>query len=211
MTHIYIEAKNNKTPEYNFLKAIIANIFPNKKEEVDFEFKFLDGVDKLFSEKTSNIQTIQKAQAEGTKVIVIADADTIEKGWGYEKRKKQIEEGMKQNSVSFDYFIYPKNRDEGDVETLMEEIARKDLHKTFFDCFEKYEMCISGETDENSKQKYNTPNLKGKLHTYITAQKLSNEKKSKLGKGDWLFDDKNYWDVDSEVLNPLKEFLKAHL
>ena len=142
MTHIYIEAESNKTPEYNFLKAIIANIFPNKKEEVDFEFKFLDGVDKLFSEKTSNIQTIQKAQAEGTKVIVIADADTIEKGWGYEKRKKQIEEGMKQNSVSFDYFIYPKNRDEGDVETLMEEIARKDLHKTFFDCFEKYEMCI---------------------------------------------------------------------
>lgn len=211
MTHIYIEAESNKTPEYNFLKAIIANIFPNKKEEVDFEFKFLDGVDKLFSEKTSNIQTIQKAQAEGTKVIVIADADTIEKGWGYEKRKKQIEEGMKQNSVSFDYFIYPKNRDEGDVETLMEEIARKDLHKTFFDCFEKYEMCISGETDENGKQKYNTPNLKGKLHTYITAQKLSNKKKSKLGKGNWLFDDKNYWDVDSEVLNPLKEFLKAHL
>ena len=211
MTHIYIEAESNKTPEYNFLKAIIAKFFPDKKEEVDFEFKFLDGVDKLFSKKTSNIQTIQKAQAEGTKVIVIADADTIEKGWGYEERKKQIEEGMQQNSVSFDYFIYPNNRDEGDVETLMEEIARKDLHKTFFDCFEKYEMCISGENDENGKQKYNTPNLKGKLHTYITAQKLSNKKKSKLGKGNWLFDDKEFWDLDSEVLNPLKEFLKKYL
>ncbi len=211
MTHIYIEAKNNHQTEYFFLKAIISECFPEKKEGSDFKFYFLDGVDNLFSENTSNIQTIQKAQAEGTKVIVIADADTIEKGWGYEKRKKQIEEGMKQNSVSFDYFIYPKNRDEGDVETLMEEIARKDLHKTFFDCFEKYEMCISGETYENGKQKYNTPNLKGKLHTYITAQKLSNKKKSKLGEGNWLFDDKNYWDVDSEVLNPLKEFLKAHL
>lgn len=211
MTHIYIEAESDKTPEYNFLKAIIANISPDKKEKVDFEFYFLSGEANLFSEKGSNKQTIQKAQAEGTKVIVILDADTIEKGWGYEKRKKQIEEGMKQNSVSVDYFIYPHNRDEGDVETLMEEIARKDLHKTFFDCFEKYEMCISGENDENGKQKYNTPNLKGKLHTYITAQKLSNKKKSKLGKGNWLFDDKEFWDLDSEVLNPLKEFLKKYL
>ena len=51
MKHIYIEAKNNHTTEYFFLKAIISELFQEKKEEVDFKFYFLDGVDNLFNEK----------------------------------------------------------------------------------------------------------------------------------------------------------------
>lgn len=60
MKHIYIEAKNNHTTEYFFLKAIISELFPEKKEGVDFKFYFLDGVDNLFNEKKSNIQTFIK-------------------------------------------------------------------------------------------------------------------------------------------------------
>ena len=57
MTHIYIEAKNNHQTEYFFLKAIISECFKEKKEGSDFKFYFLDGVDNLFNEKKSNIQT----------------------------------------------------------------------------------------------------------------------------------------------------------
>ena len=56
----------------------------------------------------------------------------------------------------------------------MEAIARRDLHPVFFDCFEDYERCVSGVKDEHGQPLYNTPNLKGKLHTYMNAQKLSN-------------------------------------
>lgn len=51
MTHIYIEARNNHQTEYFFLKAIISECFPEKKEGSDFKFYFLDGVDNLFNEK----------------------------------------------------------------------------------------------------------------------------------------------------------------
>ena len=48
----------------------------------------------------------------------------------------------------------------------MESLARHDLHPTFFNCFRQYEMCVGGELDEQGRQRYNTPDLKGKLHTY---------------------------------------------
>lgn len=44
-----------------------------------------------------------------------------------------------------------------------------DLHPVFFDCFEDYEKCVTGVKDEHGLPLYNTPNLKGKLHTYKNA------------------------------------------
>ena len=52
----------------------------------------------------------------------------------------------------------------------MEFAARRDLHPVFFDCFEDYEKCVSGVKDSNGQAIYNVPNLKGKLHTYMSAQ-----------------------------------------
>ena len=65
--------------------------------------------------------------------------------------------------------------------------------------------------DESGYSKYNVPNLKGKLHTYMSAQKLSKKYRDRFGSGDWLFDNKNYWNLDVEALQPLKDFLKENL
>ncbi len=205
MTKIFIEAKHNKTSEYHFLHTILNIFFPNK----EVEFVFMDGIGNLFNEVIIN--QIKLAKEMGEKVIVIVDADTKAKGTGYEKRKKEIEEGMTTHNVAFPYFLYPNNQDDGDVEVLMEKAARRDLHSTFFDCFEDYEKCVSSEKDESGNSKYNVPNLKGKLHTYITAQKLSGKSAKGLGSGNWLFDNKDFWDIDIEALRPLKEFFKDNL
>ncbi len=205
MNKIFIEAKNDKTPECHFLKAILATYFPNKV----VEFIYMDGVANLFNETISN--QISLAQESGEQVLVFVDADTADKGWGYEKRKADIERHILATSNSFPYFLYPHNCDDGDVEVLMEEVARRDLHSVFFDCFEDYEACISGAKDKSGQTKYKTPNRKGKLHTYITAQKLSKKGRNGLGSGDWLFNDKDYWDLDFEALRPLKDFLGVNL
>jgi hypothetical protein len=118
---------------------------------------------------------------------------------------------MQSHSIAFQYFIYPNNNDDGEVETLMELAARRDLHQVFFDCFEDYEKCVSGVKDANGQPLYNTPNLKGKLHTYINSQKLNNKSRRRLGAGDWLFNDSNYWNLNTSDLEPLKVFLSNNL
>lgn len=205
MTKIFIEAKNNKTSEYHFLQAIIAKFFPYVKAE----YIFMDGIGNLYNETIIN--QIKLAQETGEQVIVIVDADTVAKRSGYNKRKEEIEKGMATNAVSFPYFIYPNNQNDGDVENLMESAVRRDLHTVFFECFENYEKCVSGAKDNSGCSKYNVPNLKGKLHTFMSAQKLSRKYRDRFGNGDWLFDNKDYWNLNVEALQPLKDFLKENL
>lgn len=205
MTKIFIEAEDKTTPEYNFLKALVELHFPTK----DVDFICIGGIGNLFNETNRN--QISQAREVGEQVLVLIDADTVAKGSGFEKRKADMDKDMQALKLSVPYFIYPNNNDDGDVETLMESAARRDLHQVFFDCFEDYERCVSGVKDKSGKPLYNTPNLKGKLHTYMNAQKLSNKLRRKLGTGDWLFDNTNYWDLNAVALQPLKDFLTANL
>ena len=87
MTKIFIEAKSNKTSEYHFLQAIISKFFP----AIEVEFIFMDGIGNLYNE--TNLNQIKLAQETDEQVIVFADADTVAKGYGYVKRKKEIDNG----------------------------------------------------------------------------------------------------------------------
>lgn len=205
MTKIFIEARNKNTAEYHFIKTILDIFFPER----DVNFIFMDGIGNLFKEANTN--QISLAQESGEQVIVLADADTKAKGYGYAKRKAEIDKGMAAHALSFPYFLYPDNHNDGNVEVLMEKAARHDLHSIFFDCFEDYENCVSGVKDESGKPKYNVPDLKGKLHTYMSAQKLPGKLRNRFGSGDWLFDNKDYWNLDIDVLQPLKDFLSENL
>lgn len=205
MNKIFIEAKNKNTVESHFLQAIIDLFLPEK----EVEFIYMNGIGNLFSETILN--QISLAKENNEQVLVLADADTISKGYGYAKRQKEIETGMQQHGIQFQYFLYPNNHDDGDVENLIESATRRDLHSVFFDCFEDYEKCVSGAKDTNENPLYNTPNLKGKLHTYISSQQLTKKQRDKLGSGDWLFDNPNYWDLDVDALLFFKEFLKQNL
>lgn len=154
---------------------------------------------------------MEQAQDEGDSVLVLVDADSPSKGWGYTKRYDDIEDKKTQLQLNFPLFIYPNNSDDGDVEVLMESLIRKDLHKDWWDCFEDYETCIQGAKDSENNQKYNLPNRKAKLHTYITSQQLNKKQRDKIGSGFWLFDDPKYWDLTREALKPLLDFFDAHL
>jgi hypothetical protein len=93
----------------------------------------------------------------------------------------------------------------------MEATALHDTHKVFFDCFDDYEKCIKGVKNAEGTPIYNSPNLKGKLHTYISAQKLNKKYRDRLGAGDWLFDRSEYWNLDIVALQALKDFLAENL
>ena len=209
MVKIYIEGKNKKVPESEFLRAILDQIgIPAER----YEFVHTNGYTSLLDAANGvNVEIMRANSDSGGKNLVVFDADTIFNNGGFEKRQKELLERGRALGLSFELFLWPDNRNDGDVEVLMESIARKDLYPEFFDCFSKYEHCISQRKNEKGEPFYTTPNRKGKLHTYFNSLPISNTKKSKFGSGVWLWADASIWDLDAESLLPIKEFLLKHL
>ena len=167
------------------------NISSNKVE-------FVNGYKNL----VNVIPTIKARCAEGGKVIIIFDADSLGNNGGYETRKKEIEEVLGENNAQAELFLFPNNEEDGDFETLLEHLIQKEKHAQMLDCYADYETCLGND--------YVHPNLKGKIFTYISAMKMSSSKRRKLGNGEWMFDNAEYWSLESDYLKPLKAFLQQH-
>lgn len=196
MTNIYIESKNLSTPEAIFLSTFLGQLDINSSS---YQIIPLNGKDNL---KNARNLFIQNTLEEGENLIIF-DADGPENSGGFSSRKGYLEGLLKELGITAEIFLFPNNTDDGDFETLLEGTARRDSFRRFFECFEDYELCLGND--------YVHPNRKGKLHTYITSMKLSNAQRRKIGSGAWLFDEEKYWDLHSEVLAPLADFLKKHL
>ena len=200
MVKIFLETNKKKTAEYCFYKTLLKHLGIIDNE---FELICVGGKDNLHN--NSNIMKINTME-RGTN-LVIFDADTESNKGGFKKRYKEMMDFAGNQNLSFELFLMPNNSDDGDFETMIESIARKDIHKPFFNCFENYERCVERHKDIDGNQVYYAPNLKGKLYTYITSMKMSNSCLKRVKDGDWLFDNSEYWDIDSSTLEPLKSFL----
>ncbi|MCQ2724979.1 hypothetical protein JT049_04640 [Helicobacter pylori] len=138
-TLIYTEGKSDK----NFLSWCL-NVWKN---EDHFDIIYVEGKNKLFSDEfCKRIENILNNKDQAYKqVCIIFDADkkeSQEKGAGFDNKLKYIREEFKEKGIDFpreQIFLFPNNQDDGDLETLLSEIAN---HKEFINCFESYLDCI---------------------------------------------------------------------
>ena len=209
MVKIFIEGKNKKVPESEFLRAVLQHIGVTSDQ---YELIHTDGYKNLLdSAITSNIEIMRANSDAGGRNLVIFDADTAFNKGGFSLRQGELLERKTVLGLEFELFLWPDNKGDGDVEMLMESVARKDLYPEFFECFGKYEHCMSQRKNDKGEPFYTTPNRKGKLHTYFNAIPISKTKKDGFGKGSWRWDDTEIWNLDAETLQPLKEFLIKYL
>ncbi len=168
----------------------------------NFKVKDVKGKDNL----SKRLLEIEKYD----KTLIIFDADK-----DYESNKKEILKVVsktKQTISEEQIFLFPNNQDDGDLETLLLEIAN---HKEFINCFEGYLDCI--KKTEHYKPIKNI--RKNKWYAYLEALGL-----------EYLYTKKNIFDniggkvkneyeedyeklkkaikFESELLNPLKNFLE---
>ncbi len=119
------------------------------KNEDHFDIIHVEGKDKLFSDEfCKRIENILKNKnQEYRQVCVIFDADikkeNQESDAGFDNKLKHIREKFKEKETDFpkeQIFLFPNNQDDGDLETLLLEIAK---HDDFLKCFEGYLECIT--------------------------------------------------------------------
>ncbi|MEZ4943369.1 MAG: DUF3226 domain-containing protein [Saprospiraceae bacterium] len=198
MVCIFIEGKIDE----GFLKAFISHLYIDK-EIKEYKIINIGGWTKL---KLSANEFVKNSD-EGGSNIVIFDADSQDNGGGKKARESEILAKKIELGLEFDLFLFPNNSNDGDIESLLEKIINN-KHSCLFDCFQNYLDCIGGYLDRDGNIIYNT-NLarKSKIFAYIEA--LPIDKKNKL---DFThFSNNEYWDLSSEYLNPLKNFLDKHL
>ncbi|GAA7831190.1 DUF3226 domain-containing protein [Helicobacter pylori] len=172
----------------------------------NFKVQNIKGKDNLFK----RLLEIEKYD----KTLIVFDADikkeNQERDAGFDNKLKHIREKFKEKGTDFpkeQIFLFPNNQDNGDLETLLLEIAK---HDEFLKCFEGYLECIK------SKEHYKPiKNIrKNMLYAYLEALGLENLD---------IFDDKGkikeehkeeyeklkeVIDFNSNSLIPLKNFLE---
>ena len=131
---------------------------------------------------------------EGMKNLVILDANG-----DFDSCHKAVE-NAKTKFAFDDYFLLPSNQEAGSVETLLARIAVKE-HRDIFECFDALEECL-----RKKESNYSTPLPKTRILAYCETL---------LGVKIWA-SERNYrnpahWNLDSPVLDPLKEFLRKYL
>ena len=192
---IFLETGKKTTPEFVFIKTLLRSI---GKSVADEDIECLDGwtnLEKIFA------QQVRKPEIE--KILIVFDADFVRNNGGFEYRKKDLETVINRSSQA-ELFLFPNNADDGDFETLLAQIVNKENNERFFDCFSDFEKCLGDS--------YRQPNLKAKLYSYINLQKkLSSQERDKLGRGEWLFEDKRFWNLDHPSLDTLKEFFLRNI
>ncbi|MFP6172619.1 DUF3226 domain-containing protein [Helicobacter pylori] len=176
---IFVEGPSDKV----FLEAYL--YFLEDIPIKNFKVKDVTGKDNL-SKRFLEIEKYDKT-------LIIFDADK-----DYESNKKEILSKTQQKITEEQIFLFPNNQDDGDLETLLLEIAK---HDEFLKCFEGYLECIKSK--EHYKPIKNIS--KSKWYAYLEVFELQNFFKDKRNKNDKKNEEKIIIDDKGKIRKEYKE------
>jgi hypothetical protein len=180
-----------------FLKDYCAENFSSDMSKVDFIKLDTDwhGLNKF---KNQILRGFDKGG-----ILLILDADTPNHNeGGFNKRLAAITAWLEKVKVTAQVFLWPNNSNDGNLETLLQNIIVKE-HEQIFVCFEKYEECLRA-----GEKGYVTPNEKAKVYAYAYALSEKGEEASDVKRN---YRNPNVWNLKSDFLQPLNQFLAPHI
>jgi hypothetical protein len=137
--------------------------------------------------------------------LLIFDADK-----DFSERIKEINEWKGKNNLEFEIFLWPNNKDRGDLETVLEKIINP-KNTPIFECWDGYEDCLKSKKIEGRASSLTIPAKKTKIYGYLEALLGDNKsQKDKIKERNREYRNDEHWDLNSESLNELKEFLDKH-
>jgi hypothetical protein len=137
--------------------------------------------------------------------LVIFDADN-----SYPERLKEISEWKQKFKLEFEIFLFPNNSDSGALEDLLEGIINP-LNQPIFDCWDKFEACINSKSIKGRSAPLTIPAKKTKIYGYLeTLLGTSHSEKEKIKDRNRNYLELEHWNLKSDKLKPLNEFLKSY-
>ena len=152
--------------------------------------------------KPTTIGEISDSIVSNKRVCIVFDADK-----SYQNTLKRIKNELGNLSSEIDIFLFPNNKDKGELETLLIDIAKL---PQFVECFDSYVKCVKSK-DINA---VNNINKKSKMFAYREVsglekllKKLKDDNKTPRNflENNQIFS--QYFDFDSPKLEPLRNFL----
>lgn len=180
-TIVFVEGDSDK----HFIRCLLEDM--GRADVVQLEV--LDGgPSKLKKMRT----TIQRHHDEGKRIAVIVDANRR-----VNERRKELRKAIASlNAPVQSTFLIPNDRDEGNLEVLLEQIT-VEKHQVIFKCFEKFKKCL-----EQHRGGYTMQNDKGKIYAYCEAVG------SPVKDTERDYGDGRYWNLRANELKPLRDFLE---
>lgn len=177
--YIYVEGKSDK----EFLDCCLRYWSKSKSFEVN-----VNANSNVITENLLN--KIKSHKDNDEQVLIIFDADE-----SFAKTQERIIRKSQGLITAQEIFLFPNNSDNGELETLLLEIAR---NKKPCECFKCYVECLGDLKDNVLK--------KSAMFAYREAMGVESKdkKKQKILQAEF----ERIFDFESHALNPLKQFIK---
>lgn len=169
----------------------------------------------------SFVEDLRQADALGHVSLVILDADIdgIQHDGGYQKRThvvNQIQQTCHAQGLSFEYFLWPNDNDDGQLETALEQIMAKEC-QVIYNCIKAQESCIKQVIERQPEHSFIRQKVKLSLDKDVLKDNMKIFKDRVGDKTGNKFDrnrgfqNQSIWNLQHPALQPLRDFLTQHL
>ncbi|NOQ34689.1 MAG: hypothetical protein GQ569_02190 [Methylococcaceae bacterium] len=193
--------------DQKFIADYIEYIF-NIKLKIDTDIIQTKGWTTIASDSGRNFRLeMERNTNDGGINLVIFDSDL-----DFKKRQIEINEFKVKYKLEFELFLFPKNNEHeaGELEDLLEKIINPN-NQAILDCWKRYEQCLLG-IDDNRDDTLTIPAKKSRIYAYLeTLVGNSRSEKDKIKDKNRNFQNTSHWNLNSEALQPLKNFLAGYL
>lgn len=163
------------------------------------------GYSKLKSEEA--LQALRQNANQGGANLVIFDADD-----DCEARRKELLAIKEEFDVDFELFLLPNDKDAGELEDLLEKIINPN-NKPVMDCWKTYEGELKNvRIPTKTPPTLTIPAKKTKIYAYLeTLLGKSRSQKKLIKDANRNYKNTQHWNLNSEYLKPIEEFLEKNL
>ncbi len=185
-----------------FIRDFIQFHYPNNSFEFDIvETKGWTNINNPQSSDELIKNKMNQNFDNGGVNLIVFDADN-----NFKDRFDMITNWGKSNQLQFELFLFPNNADSGDLETLLEQIINPS-NIPIFECWDKYEKCLSLIKIPNRMNPLSIPARKTKIYGYLEALLgISRSQKEKIKESNRDYKNESHWDLRSEPVLRLKAF-----